>query len=120
VLEQINLPQDAQYPLVIGNPFFLVTLWSRSALDAPEKGRATLRVRSPSGKISSFPEQAIDLERYQRARNRTGFQGFNVTEPGAYFFDVILVNDGASDVEKTVASLPLLIQPAAVEPQEVD
>ena len=109
-LEQWNLPPDTEFPVVIGNPFVLVSLWSRANLSQGAKGRAKVTIRNPEEEAKDIPEYEIDLENYRRSRYRSGMQGFRLVSEGKYVFEVILLNNGVEEVSQIVASVPLEVR----------
>jgi hypothetical protein len=105
--EQINIQPDTPLPLVMTNPFIIVTLWSRSNYDVPATGRGRISVEHPSGTVRELAPFEIDLSRYRRYRNRHGFRGFQITELGKYVFRVELFDPANEDRPVVVARLPL-------------
>lgn len=110
ILEQWNLPPDSEFPVVIGNPFVLVTMWSRANLSHGVKGRAKISIRNPNDETKDMPEYEIGLENHGRFRHRSGFQGFQLISEGKYVFDVFLLHDGEEEISQVVASVPLEVR----------
>lgn len=108
-VEQWNISTDAEFPLVIGNPIILATLWSRSDLDTPTKGMAKISLIAPSGKVRELPLFEVDLSIHRRLRGRHQFQGIEVEESGKYLFRLELVDDGGGGGPTLVAEIPLEI-----------
>ncbi len=118
VIEQWNIPHEAQFPINIANPFYLVTLWARSDLEAPTQGLARITLIRPDGTQEPYPEQAVDLSNHRRSRNRFGFQGFPLQAPGKHIFNVELLDDGTGQSQGIVASVPLEVK--ITDPQHPD
>ena len=86
----------------------LMTLWSRTGLNMPAKGRARVTLLSPAqAELLTF-EGEVDLTKAERARSRLVYQSLPVHETGRHLFCV----EAREEQEKEwrqVAIVPLKI-----------
>ncbi len=99
----------------------LVTLWSRSKLDQPERTRSRSRLVDPDGaQIGKDVVYDLDLTTYTRFRNRIVMSGFPVKAAGKYEFCVDIERDGQwIQVAKVPLEIRIQIEkqaPAAAKP----
>jgi hypothetical protein len=107
VIEQLNVAAEPAPDLVIGIAYELVSLWVRSEIDTPTKGRTRVTLISPTGATTAVAEMPIDLSQVERARHRISCQGLHVTGPGRYVFRVELSEEDGE--WRRVASVPLRV-----------
>ncbi len=88
VLEQINIT-GPKGEGIVPIEAELVTLWSRSKLDQPERTRSRFRLVDPDGKqVGKDVVYDVDLTTHARSRNKIKMSGFPVKAPGKYEFCV--------------------------------
>ena len=107
-IEQINIVGEPKPDAVIPKRFEVVTLFARSAPEVPCRGELRLTYRSPSDEILGTFERPINLLKHERLRARMRFEGLPAGEPGRYYFDVELRNEGEDEWHR-VAAIPLMI-----------
>lgn len=105
VIEQLTVTRNA-LPSVSGAfGFDLVTLWSRSDLERPAKGAASISLKLPSGTETEMMNIDVDLTDYKRSRVRVGIQGFPIEESGKYIFQIKQIE--GDNKPKLVGEIPL-------------
>jgi hypothetical protein len=95
----------------------IASLWGRSDMRQPEKGRFRMRLRTPSGKLAVDPKMyPLDLEDARWLRTRIQLYGLPIDGPGRYLFLTELeVEDGDW---KTVAQTPYEVEIMPEEGEE--
>jgi len=120
-----NIPEQGQGVLAISADF--VTLWTRSDLARPERGRARVRILDPTGNPCGDPvSYTIELGEFVRVRALSRFSGFPFRGVGVYNLCVDQETDGnwheeaRYPLEVTVEVPVIPVQPAeparAVQP----
>lgn len=115
IIEEVQIPapppldlSQTTIPLGVFLPVLeLMTLWVRSDLEAPERGRGRVRIIVPGAKVALAPEFDVDLTQFLRLRTRLRFPGLPVGDTGIYRF---VVQGKAGDSEwSTMFELPLRV-----------
>jgi hypothetical protein len=104
---------------VIGIPlrFEVLTLWERTE-ETPIEGVTRLIQIKPNGEPSKPLEIKIDLSKSHFHRTRISIQGFSLSGPGRYVFQ-IQYKEGEADWQQA-AELPVLIEYEAPEEDQPD
>lgn len=114
ILEQVTIPKNAINNQVIAVGIELITLWVRSDLSKPAKGKSQINLVAPNGEVTKSVDSEIDLSKFERLRSRVFFQGLPYNGEGIYRFIVLYKVDDEKDWEQ-VASIPLKM---VVSPRE--
>jgi hypothetical protein len=93
----------------------LMTLWSRTGLNLPAKGKARMTLLSPSQEELMAFESEIDLTKVERARTKLVYQSLPVHETGRYVF-CVEAREEAGGEWRPVAIVPLKV--AFVSPEQ--
>jgi hypothetical protein len=105
---QFNLPMD----------FEILSMWVRSSLEVPAKGRVQILFKSPTGEEIMNHKMAIDCSATPFFRSRMKYPGLPVKMEGCYSFQLEYSEIDKEDWTQ-VATLPLFIQFAKEEPSLV-
>ena len=108
VLENLTIFTQAEEPITLPIGFEIFTLWTRSHVDQPCKGRMRVYYCHPSGETTNPFEVPIDLSQAIYFRSRTRSQGLALTTPGRYVF-LVEIQDEGEDAWRRVAELPVLV-----------
>jgi hypothetical protein len=107
LVEQLGLPEDAPFPIALGDAMQIVTMWARIDINTPVSGEERISVVSPTNEIlQTFPPSVIDLKKFIRLRHRFVAGGLVFPEWGRYLFNIEL-REGDSEEFKLVTSIPL-------------
>jgi len=116
VLEQFNIQAEPKPDGLLITTFDLMTLWARSEVDIPSRGRSRTTFITPSGETIGSFEVEIDLFEHERNRNRLRFNDLPAREPGRHIFRVELQNEGESEWHQVaVVPLTLVFNPPEAE-----
>lgn len=118
VLEQITavVPiRSATEDAGLLSPNELVSLWSRSVSDRPERGRGRIRLLAPDGSELGRHEFDIDLTQRERLRTQTRSAGLPIRGSGRYDFIVDLQEQADADWRE-VCKVPLKVVIQSLEP----
>jgi hypothetical protein len=109
VVEQLNIPEEPNPKSGVVYALDLMTLWARSDLDVPARGRGRVTFLSPSGTINDGPfEFEVDLSEHHRNRTKGRLRTLHVGASGRHVFLVEL--QGEDETEwRQVAIVPLEI-----------
>ena len=107
---QIQPEQPLPERIMLAN-FELVTLWMRSNLEVPERGRGRLRIVLTEGQEVTFQEFEVDLTQYLRFRTRVRLPGFPTGGPGIYRFIVDRKTDASEWTEMFELPIRVVLQP---------
>ena len=107
-IEQLNIVGEPKLGAVVPRRFEVVTFCVRAAAEVPCRGELLLTYRSPSDEILGTFERPINLLKHERLRDRMRFEGLPAGEPGRYYFDVELRDEGEQEWRR-VAAIPLMI-----------
>ena len=108
VLEQINIPAGAQFPLVAPIQSDFVSFWYRSNPNQPERGTCRISVVTPNNQAREATQQTVDLTVYQRSRTIARSAGITLDAPGIYQFIIDLRQEGQQEWEN-VAHVPVSV-----------
>ena len=109
---QLQTGQPLPEGLTVAN-LELVTLFTRSDPQVPERGRGRVRLLLPEGREALNQEFEVDLTQYLRLRMRVKVPGFPTGDAGMYRFLV----DGITDTSDWIEMFELPIR-VALQPQE--
>jgi len=108
ILEQVEIPEESIVNQAMGIGVELLSLWVRSDLSKPARGKSRADLVAPNGEVLHLAESLIDLSKFERLRSRALFQGLPYKGEGVYRF---LIHYQGEDEEdwKLVASIPLKV-----------
>ena len=87
VVEVVRVAWRGMTTIVL-TPMEIVSLWTRDATNAPERGEARIFLAAPSGSESLYQVEGIDLRQYRRIRVRYKISALQIEGPGVYNFNV--------------------------------
>jgi hypothetical protein len=114
VREGAQLASAALLPANLPVPLLLVSLWLRSEMEKPERSRARILVRTPSGKPIGQPlELDLNLTERYALRHRVAFAaGIPLTEIGFYWFLVQHQTTAGRWITASRVPLEISLQPS--------
>jgi hypothetical protein len=123
VLEQVSVEvppgvQISDEGINVALQFEMISLWSRSDINQPEKGEARFDFRAPSGRTQEGKIVEINLTEYERFRTRQRFSSIPLDSEGVYEFHVHCRPDPGAEWS-SVANVPLHVVLRQQPPAEV-
>lgn len=119
VLEQLNIMGEPKPDGMLPINVEIVSLWVRSDLDVPGRGRSRLTFLFPSGKrIEVSGELNVNLSESRRGRTIMKLQGFPIRESGQHALCVEFQNEGEAEWHQ-VAAIPVEVIFEPPEPEQV-